>query len=86
MLKRTIYCGALREDAIGREEVVTGWVQTKRDMGGVVFLDLRDREGILQVVFDARDLPPEQFADADRLKNETVIAVRGLSASGTRKP
>lgn len=77
MLKRTIYCGALREDAIGREEVVTGWVQTKRDMGGVVFLDLRDREGILQVVFDARDLPPEQFADADRLKNETVIAVRG---------
>ena len=77
MLKRTIYCGAVREDAIGRTETVSGWVQTKRDMGGVVFIDLRDREGVLQVVFDARELPPEQFTAADRLKNETVIAVRG---------
>ena len=77
MLKRTIYCGALRETAIGREETVTGWVQTKRDMGGVVFIDLRDREGILQVVFDAQNLPADQFAAADKLKNETVIAVRG---------
>lgn len=77
MLKRTIYCGALREDAIGRIETVTGWVQTKRDMGGVVFIDLRDREGILQVVFDACNLPEDQFSAADRLKNETVIAVRG---------
>ncbi len=77
MLKRTIYCGALGEGAIGREETVAGWVQTKRDMGGVVFIDLRDREGILQVVFDAQNLPAEQFAAADRLKNETVIAVKG---------
>ena len=77
MLKRTIYCGSVREDAIGRTEIASGWVQTKRDMGGVVFIDLRDREGILQVVFDAKELSPEQFAAADRLKNETVIAVRG---------
>ena len=77
MLKRTIYCGALRETHIGQDAVVTGWVQTKRDMGGVVFIDLRDREGILQVVFDARNLPEDQFSAADRLKNETVIAVRG---------
>lgn len=77
MLKRTICCGAVREDAIGRTETVSGWVQTKRDMGGVVFIDLRDREGILQVVFDAGELTPEEFAAADRLKNETVIAVRG---------
>ncbi len=77
MLKRTIYCGALRDDAIGRVETAAGWVQTKRDMGGVVFIDLRDREGILQVVFDAQNLPADQFAAADRLKNETVIAVRG---------
>ncbi len=76
MLKRTIYCGALREASIGREETVTGWVQTKRDMGGVVFIDLRDREGVLQVVFDARNLPEEQFQAADRLKNESVVAVR----------
>lgn len=77
MLKRTIYCGLVRQEAIGRTETVCGWVQTKRDMGGVVFIDLRDREGILQVVFDARELPPEQFTAADKLKNETVIAVRG---------
>lgn len=77
MLKRTIYCGALRESAIGKEETVCGWVQTKRDMGGVVFIDLRDREGILQVVFDARELSAEEFTAADRLKNETVIAVHG---------
>ncbi len=77
MLKRTIYCGALREAHIGQDAVVTGWVQTKRDMGGVVFIDLRDREGILQVVFDAKNLPEEQFSAADRLKNETVIAVEG---------
>ncbi|MDD6238140.1 MAG: OB-fold nucleic acid binding domain-containing protein, partial [Oscillospiraceae bacterium] len=77
MLKRTIYCGALRESAIGKNETVCGWVQTKRDMGGVVFIDLRDREGILQVVFDARELSAEEFTAADRLKNETVIAVHG---------
>ena len=77
MLKRTIYCGAVRESHIGQEEIVTGWVQTKRDMGGIVFIDLRDREGILQVVFDAQNLPAEEFSAADRLKNETVIAIRG---------
>ena len=77
MLKRTIYCGKVRQEAIGRTETVCGWVQTKRDMGGVVFIDLRDREGILQVVFDARELPADQFSAADKLKNETVIAVRG---------
>ena len=77
MLKRTIYCGALRESAIGRVETVTGWVQAKRDMGGVVFIDLRDREGVLQVVFDAGNLPEAQFRAADKLRHETVIAVRG---------
>jgi aspartyl-tRNA synthetase len=77
MLKRTIYCGALREPDIGKEAIVTGWVQTKRDMGGVVFIDMRDREGLLQVVFDAQNLSQEDFSAADRLKNETVIAVRG---------
>ena len=76
MLKRTIYCGALRESAIGKNETVCGWVQTKRDMGGVVFIDLRDREGILQVVFDARELSAEEFTAADRLKNETAIPRR----------
>ena len=53
MLKRTKYCGLYRESDIGKTAVACGWVQTKRDMGGVIFVDLRDREGVLQVVFNA---------------------------------
>ena len=77
MLKRTKYCGLYREADIGETAVACGWVQTKRDMGGVIFVDLRDREGVLQVVFNAAKLSPEEFAAADKLKNETVIAVKG---------
>ena len=51
---------------------------TKRDMGGVVFIDLRDREGTLQVVFDAGNMTPEEFRLADGLKNQSVIEVTGL--------
>lgn len=77
-MKRTGYCGALRQQDIGKKMIVMGWAQNKRDMGGVVFIDLRDREGVLQVVFDARNLSPQEFAAADRLKTESVIAVSGL--------
>ena len=55
-MKRTSYCGALRETNVNQIHTVMGWVQNKRDMGGVIFIDLRDREGILQVVFDGRNL------------------------------
>ena len=50
-LKRTSMCGSLRESNVGEKHVVMGWVQRKRNLGGLVFVDLRDREGILQVVF-----------------------------------
>ena len=76
-MKRSIYCGAVREADIGSEHTACGWVQTKRDMGGVIFLDLRDREGILQVVCNAMYLAAEAFHTAEGLKNESVIAVRG---------
>jgi len=77
-MKRTGYCGLYRIKDMGETETVMGWVQTKRDMGGVVFIDLRDREGILQVVFDIANLTEEDFATAQTLKNESVIAVSGL--------
>ncbi len=77
-MKRTNYCGLLREENVGQSVTVMGWAQTKRDMGGVVFVDLRDREGTLQIVFNAQMLSKEEFAIAESLKTESVIAVSGL--------
>lgn len=88
-MKRSEYCGLLREEHIGREMTVMGWVQNKRDMGGVIFIDLRDREGTLQVVFDAQNLTEADFAAAERLKTESVISVSGsvrLRGEETRNP
>ena len=76
-MKRTIYCGLVREAHIGGTEQCAGWVLNKRDMGGVIFIDLRDREGVLQVVFDAGRLAPADFAVAESLRNQSVIAVTG---------
>ena len=65
MLKRTDYCGALTLSDVGRRVTACGWVSTRRDMGGVIFADLRDREGVLQVVFDTGVLPAGDFAAAE---------------------
>lgn len=77
-MKRTVYCGKVSEELMGSVQTCCGWVQTKRDMGGVVFVDLKDREGILQVVFDARNLSETEFAEADGLRNQSVIQVTGI--------
>ena len=73
---RSHYCGQVSEQLAGQEVTVAGWVHRRRDHGGVIFVDLRDREGLLQIVFD----PDEHtlFADAERLRGEFVIQVRGL--------
>ena len=74
--KRTIYCGQMRPEHIGREIVLCGWVHRRRDHGGLVFVDLRDREGIAQVVFSP-DSFPDAHEKADALRAEYVLSVRG---------
>ncbi len=76
-MMRTNYCGALREKDVGRAVTAAGWVQTKRDMGGVIFIDLKDREGTLQVVFNQQNLSAEDFSAAEKLRNQSVIQVTG---------
>ena len=73
---RSHYCGQVDHSLIGSEVAVCGWVHRRRDHGGVIFVDLRDREGLLQVVFDPDR--PDIFADAERIRSEYVLAVRGV--------
>ncbi|MEO8061552.1 MAG: aspartate--tRNA ligase [Pseudomonadota bacterium] len=73
---RSHYCGQVNEKLVGQEVTVAGWVHRRRDHGGVIFVDIRDREGLLQVVFDPDD--KTQFGEAEKLRNEFVIKVRGL--------
>jgi aspartyl-tRNA synthetase len=79
-LKRTHDCGALRATDIGHEVVLFGWVQNRRDHGRLIFVDLRDREGLTQVVFDP-DTGAEAHALAETLRSEWVIGIRGKTRS-----
>lgn len=73
---RTNYCGELGDDKVGEEMVLSGWVANRRDHGGVTFIDLRDRSGLVQVVFD-KQLEEEAHEQAGDLRSEYVITVRG---------
>ncbi len=73
---RTHYCGKIDESLVGEVVTVCGWIHRRRDHGGVIFVDLRDREGILQVVFDPSD-DAELFARAEQLRSEFVLRVTG---------
>jgi len=75
-LKRTHSCNDLNENNVGQEVVVMGWVQKRRDHGGLIFVDLRDRSGIVQVVFNPEQAK-EAFNLAEKIRNEYVIAVKG---------
>ena len=75
-LKRTHYCGALRATDAGRAAVVMGWVHRRRDLGNLLFLDVRDRSGIVQVVFN-KETQPEAHAKAEHARSEFVVAVEG---------
>ena len=73
---RTFYCGEVTEDQIGQTVVLKGWVQKRRDLGGLIFIDLRDRTGIVQVVFNP-DLSKEALETAESIRNEYVLDIKG---------
>jgi len=75
-LRRTAYCGTFREEHAGQEVTVFGWVQRQRDLGQLIFVDLRDRTGIVQLAFD-QDTAKEVFEKAFTLRSEYVVAARG---------
>ena len=79
MKKRSIYCGLVTEELVGKEITLHGWVQKRRDHGGVIFIDLRDREGVMQVVFNPQH-NQAAFEIADTLRSEYVIEVTGTVA------
>jgi aspartyl-tRNA synthetase len=75
-LKRTHYCGALRANDAGTEVVIMGWVHRRRDLGQLIFIDLRDRAGIAQIVVNKED-HPHIHAKAEQLRSEFVVAIKG---------
>lgn len=88
-MKRTHHCNELRPDHIGQKATLAGWVHSRRDLGGVIFIDIRDREGRTQTVFDPSDVPADLFARASSLHSESVISVTGQvrhRPAGTNNP
>ena len=76
-MKRTHHCNELRPANAGQTVTLNGWVHSRRDLGGLIFVDVRDREGRTQTVFDPSDLPPQMFDAAGSLRSECVISVTG---------
>ena len=75
-LKRTDYCGDLRIKDANREVTLLGWIQRRRDLGGLIFVELRDRQGIVQVVFNP-EVSSETHEKAQSLRSEYVVGVKG---------
>lgn len=78
MTERTTYAGLVSTKLVGQEITLKGWVQKRRDLGGLIFIDLRDREGFCQVVFNAENLDAEQIKLAESLRSEFVVEVTGI--------
>ena len=76
-LKRSHRCTEVTSSNAGETVTVMGWVQKSRNKGGIIFVDLRDRSGILQIIFEESDCGAENFAKAEKLRSEFVIAVTG---------
>ena len=76
-LHRSCRCAELSKADVGKEVTVMGWVQKQRNKGGIIFVDLRDRSGLLQIIFEESDCGSESFAKAEKMRSEFVIAVTG---------
>src|SRR5436190_945566 len=88
-MKRTQHCNELRPAHIGQTVTLAGWVHSRRDLGGLIFIDVRDREGRTQTVFDPSDLAKELFDRAAALRSECVVAITGKvrqRPTGTNNP
>lgn len=77
-MKRTHHCNELRPELIGQTVTLAGWVHSRRDLGGVIFIDIRDREGRTQTVFDPQDVPRDLCETASSLHSESVVLITGL--------
>src|SRR6266403_5305427 len=88
-MRRTHHCNQLRPSHIGQNVTLSGWVHSRRDLGGLIFIDVRDREGRTQTVFDPTDLPKAVFEQAAALRSECVVSIAGKvrpRPTGTNNP
>ena len=76
MARRTVYCGRVSEEYLDQKVTLKGWVQKRRDLGGLIFIDLRDREGIVQVVFNPEE-SKTAWEVADQCRSEFVVEITG---------
>ncbi len=76
MIKRTHHCGQLGVELAGKQVELKGWVQRRRDLGQVIFLDVRDRSGIVQTVCSP-DISKSALGAADKIRNEYIVAIKG---------
>lgn len=76
--RRTAYCGEINVPHVGQQVVLKGWVHRRRDLGGIIFIELRDREGYVQIRFDPTVISPEQFAVAQDVRSEYCLAIGGV--------
>ena len=87
-MHKSIDCGSLREAHVNTEVILAGWVHRRRDHGNIIFLDLRDREGLIQVVFDPTNAQ-NAHGIAESVRNEWVVKIEGavsLRPKGTKNP
>lgn len=77
-MRRTHHCGHLRSKDVQQQVTIMGWVQRRRDLGGLIFVDIRDRSGLVQVVFDPDEIDHALFQQAEKIRNEYVVALQGV--------